>query len=140
MSTPLLVKVQQILQSTELFSEYIVALKLDNTSASHTAVMQSLQTFLSSLPEPTRLEILRVFAEEEASDSLGKRRPTSQPPFHLSIFTLKRKHVRMGGGGACLFAQRNMQIFAISMTNWLLVTCLFPTKASKQTHKASHIN
>ncbi|KAF9319174.1 hypothetical protein BG003_009751 [Podila horticola] len=71
MSTPLLVKVQQILQSTELFSEYIVALKLDNTSASHTAVMQSLQTFLSSLPEPTRLEILRVFAEEEASDSMG---------------------------------------------------------------------
>ncbi|KAF9425086.1 hypothetical protein BGZ94_007859 [Podila epigama] len=71
MSTPLLVKVQHILQSTELFAKYMVALKLDNPSASHTAVMQSLQTFLSSLPEPTRLEILRVFAEEEAADSLG---------------------------------------------------------------------
>lgn len=71
MSTPLLIKVQHILQSTDLFSAYVVALKLDKTSASHTEVMQSLQTFLSGLPEPTRLEILRVFAEEEASDSMG---------------------------------------------------------------------
>ncbi|KAF9171203.1 hypothetical protein BGX21_004389 [Mortierella sp. AD011] len=71
MSTPLLIKVQQILQSTELFSAYIVALKLDNPSASHTQVMQSLQTFLSGIPEDKRLEIQRVFAEEEASDSMG---------------------------------------------------------------------
>ena len=71
MSTPLLIKVQQILQSTELFSAYIVALKLDNPSASHTQVMQSLQTFLSGIPEGKRLEIQRVFAEEEASDSMG---------------------------------------------------------------------
>ncbi|KAG0278130.1 hypothetical protein BGZ95_004627 [Linnemannia exigua] len=71
MSTPLLIKVQQILKSTELFSNYIVALKLDNPSASHTQVMQSLQTFLSYLPENMRLEILKVFAEQEASDSMG---------------------------------------------------------------------
>ncbi|KAG0202684.1 hypothetical protein BGX28_004879 [Mortierella sp. GBA30] len=71
MSTPLLIKVQQILQSTELFSAYVVALKLDNPSASHTQVMQSLQTFLSGLPEDKRLEIQKVFAEEEASDSMG---------------------------------------------------------------------
>ncbi|KAF9934319.1 hypothetical protein FBU30_002458 [Linnemannia zychae] len=71
MSTPLLIKVQQILKSTELFSNYIVALKLDNPSASHTQVMQSLQTFLSHLPENMRLEILKVFAEQEASDSMG---------------------------------------------------------------------
>ncbi|KAG0345879.1 hypothetical protein BG004_002871 [Podila humilis] len=71
LSTPLLVKVQHILQSTELFSAYMVALKLDCPSASHTTVMQSLQSFLSNLPEPMRLEILRVFAEEEASDSMG---------------------------------------------------------------------
>ncbi|KAF9114287.1 hypothetical protein BGX27_011265 [Mortierella sp. AM989] len=71
MSTPLLIKVQQILQSPELFSAYIVALKLDNPSASHTQVMQSLQTFLSGIPEDKRLEIQRVFAEEEASDSMG---------------------------------------------------------------------
>ncbi|KAF9093551.1 hypothetical protein BGX29_005276 [Mortierella sp. GBA35] len=71
MSTPLLIKVQQILKSTELFSSYIVALKLDNPSASHTQVMQSLQTFLSVLPENKRLEILKVFAEQEASDSMG---------------------------------------------------------------------
>ena len=72
MSTPLLIKVQLILQSTELFSAYVVALKLDNPSASHTQVMQSLQTFLSGLPEDKRLEIQKVFAEEEASDSMGK--------------------------------------------------------------------
>jgi hypothetical protein len=72
MSTPLLIKVQQILKSTELFSNYIVALKLDNPSASHTQVMQSLQTFLSHLPENIRLQILKVFAEQEASDSMGK--------------------------------------------------------------------
>lgn len=71
MSTPLLIKVQQILNSTELFSNYIVALKLDNPSASHTQVMQSLQTFLSHLPETIRLQILKVFAEQEASDSMG---------------------------------------------------------------------
>ncbi|KAF9292215.1 hypothetical protein BGZ68_009806 [Mortierella alpina] len=71
MSTPLLIKVQLILQSTELFSAYVVALKLDNPSASHTQVMQSLQTFLSGLPEDKRLEIQKVFAEEEASDSMG---------------------------------------------------------------------
>ncbi|KAG9066956.1 hypothetical protein KI688_012868 [Linnemannia hyalina] len=71
MSTPLLIKVQQILNSTELFSNYIVALKLDNPSASHTQVMQSLQTFLSHLPENIRLQILKVFAEQEASDSMG---------------------------------------------------------------------
>jgi len=71
MSTPLLIKVQMILQSTELFSAYVVALKLDNPSASHTQVMQSLQTFLSGLPEDKRLEIQKVFAEEEASDSMG---------------------------------------------------------------------
>ncbi|KAF9210125.1 hypothetical protein BGZ49_005521 [Haplosporangium sp. Z 27] len=71
MSTPLLIKVQHILQSTELFSAYVVALKLDNPSASHSQVMQSLQTFLSGIPEDKRLEIQRVFAEEEASDSMG---------------------------------------------------------------------
>ncbi|KAF9431377.1 hypothetical protein BGZ76_000386 [Entomortierella beljakovae] len=71
MSTPLLIKVQHILHSTELFSAYIVALKLDNPSASHSQVMQSLQTFLSELPEEKRLEIQRVFAEEEAHDSMG---------------------------------------------------------------------
>ncbi|KAF9914173.1 hypothetical protein BX616_008814 [Lobosporangium transversale] len=71
MSTPLLIKVQHILQSTELFLAYVVALKLDVPSASHTQVMQSLQTFLSSLPEDKRLEIQKVFAEEEASDSMG---------------------------------------------------------------------
>ncbi|KAF9941017.1 hypothetical protein BGZ67_006073 [Mortierella alpina] len=71
MSTPLLIKVQLILQSTELFSAYVVALKLDNPSASHTQVMQSLQSFLSGLPEDKRLEIQKVFAEEEASDSMG---------------------------------------------------------------------
>ncbi|KAG0043685.1 hypothetical protein BGZ83_011136 [Gryganskiella cystojenkinii] len=71
MSTPLLIKVQHILKSTELFSAYVVALKLDKPSASHTEVMQSLQTFLSGLSESKRLEILRVFAEEEASDSMG---------------------------------------------------------------------
>ncbi|KAK3834296.1 MAG: hypothetical protein JOS17DRAFT_39251 [Linnemannia elongata] len=71
MSTPLLIKVQHILNSTELFSNYIVALKLDNPSASHTQVMQSLQTFLSHLPENIRLQILKVFAEQEASDSMG---------------------------------------------------------------------
>ncbi|KAI1315348.1 hypothetical protein EDD11_000956 [Mortierella claussenii] len=71
MSTPLLIKVQQILQSTDLFSDYVVALKLDSPSASHTQVMQSLQTFLSNIPGDKRLEIQRVFAEEEASDSMG---------------------------------------------------------------------
>lgn len=71
MSTPLLIKVQHILRSNDLFSQYVVALKLDNPSASHTQVMQSLQTFLSGLPENKRLEIQKVFAEEEASDSMG---------------------------------------------------------------------
>ncbi|KAK3805886.1 MAG: hypothetical protein J3Q66DRAFT_407441 [Benniella sp.] len=71
MSTPLLIKVQYILQSNELFSQYMVALKLDNPSASHTQVMQSLQTFLASLPENKRLQVEKVFAEEEASDSMG---------------------------------------------------------------------
>ncbi|KAG0298797.1 hypothetical protein BGZ98_000065 [Dissophora globulifera] len=71
LSTPLLIKVQQILQSTELFAGYIVALKLDDSSASHTQVMQSLQTFLSGIPDDKRLEIQRIFAEEEASDSMG---------------------------------------------------------------------
>ncbi|KAF9579659.1 hypothetical protein BGW38_003993 [Lunasporangiospora selenospora] len=71
LSTPLLIKVQRILQSTQLFSEYMVALQLDNPSASHTQVMHTLQTFLSRLPEPQRLEIQRVFAEEEAADSMG---------------------------------------------------------------------
>ncbi|KAF9179798.1 hypothetical protein BGZ51_006654, partial [Haplosporangium sp. Z 767] len=68
MSTPLLIKVQHILHSTDLFKDYVVALKLDNPSASHTQVMQSLQTFLQGLPEDMRLEIQKVFAEEEASD------------------------------------------------------------------------
>lgn len=71
MSTPLLIKVQYILQSNELFSQYMVALKLDNPSASHTQVMQSLQTFLASLPKNKRLQVEKVFAEEEASDSMG---------------------------------------------------------------------
>ncbi|KAF9996240.1 hypothetical protein BGZ65_008173 [Modicella reniformis] len=71
MSTPLLIKVQNILQSTELFAQYVVALKLDNPSASHTQVMQSLQNFLSGIPENKRLQIQKVFAEEEASDSMG---------------------------------------------------------------------
>lgn len=71
MSTPLLIKVQALLRSPTLFSNYVVALQMDNPSASHTQVMQSLQTFLNQLPATTRLEIQRVFAEAEASDSMG---------------------------------------------------------------------
>ncbi|KAI7819316.1 hypothetical protein BC939DRAFT_266370 [Gamsiella multidivaricata] len=71
MSTPLLIKVQHILHSPERFSAYILALQLDNPSASHTQVMQSLQTFLSGIPEDKRLQIQKVFAEEEVSDSMG---------------------------------------------------------------------
>ncbi|KAK3839666.1 MAG: hypothetical protein J3R72DRAFT_492615 [Linnemannia gamsii] len=71
MSTPLLIKVQALLRSPTLFSNYVVALQMDNPSASHTQVMQSLQNFLNQLSAPTRLEIQRVFAEAEASDSMG---------------------------------------------------------------------
>ncbi|KAF9941564.1 hypothetical protein BGZ67_004631 [Mortierella alpina] len=71
LSTPLMIKVQEMVRSPALFSKYIAALQMDNASASHTQVMQSIQTFLSELPTPTRLEVQRAFAEAEASDSMG---------------------------------------------------------------------
>ncbi|CAO3566417.1 unnamed protein product [Mortierella alpina] len=71
LSTPLMIKVQDIVRSPTLFSKYIAALQMDNASASHTQVMQSIQHFLSELPAPTRLEVQRAFAEAEASDSMG---------------------------------------------------------------------
>ncbi|KAG0201662.1 hypothetical protein BGX28_005579 [Mortierella sp. GBA30] len=83
MSTPLLIKVQNILQSTALFTKYVTALQMDNASASHTQVMQSIQTFLSDLPAPTRLEVQRVFAEAEASDSMGLSSSTLETAHQL---------------------------------------------------------
>ncbi|KAF9193737.1 hypothetical protein BGZ51_002401 [Haplosporangium sp. Z 767] len=71
MSTPLLIKVQDILRSQTLFSKYVAALKMDNLSASHNQVMQAIQTFLAELPDPTRLALQRAFIEAEASDSMG---------------------------------------------------------------------
>ncbi|KAG0222916.1 hypothetical protein BGW42_006242 [Actinomortierella wolfii] len=71
MSTPLLIKVEAILPNEGVFLRYIDALKLDAPSASHSEVMQSLQVFLSSLPETTRLQVQKIFADEEASDALG---------------------------------------------------------------------
>lgn len=72
MSTPLLDRIQGILQAPRLFQAYVVALKMDDASASHTQVMNSIQAFLATLPAHTRLAMQRVFAEAEASDSLGK--------------------------------------------------------------------
>lgn len=45
---------------------------MDDASASHTQVMNSIQAFLATLPAHTRLAMQRVFAEAEAADSLGK--------------------------------------------------------------------
>ncbi|KAF8982676.1 hypothetical protein BGZ52_001608, partial [Haplosporangium bisporale] len=61
---------QGILQAPRLFQAYVVALKMDDASASHTQVMNSIQAFLATLPAHTRLAMQRVFAEAEASDSL----------------------------------------------------------------------
>ncbi|KAG0350355.1 hypothetical protein BC939DRAFT_474314 [Gamsiella multidivaricata] len=83
MSTPLMIKVQEILRSPSLFQNYVSALKLDNPSASHTQVMQSIQAFLSALPAPTRLRIQRAFAEAEASDSMGLSTLTLETVFQL---------------------------------------------------------
>ncbi|OAQ35659.1 hypothetical protein K457DRAFT_489292 [Linnemannia elongata AG-77] len=83
MSTPLLIKVQALLRSPTLFSNYVVALQMDNPSASHTQVMQSLQTFLNQLPATTRLEIQRVFAEAEASDSMGLSSSTLEIAYNV---------------------------------------------------------
>ncbi|KAG0325668.1 hypothetical protein BGZ99_000316 [Dissophora globulifera] len=71
MSTSLMIKVQEILRSPALFQNYVSALRLDNPSASHNQVMSSIQSFLSGLPAPTRLQVQRAFAEAEASDSMG---------------------------------------------------------------------
>lgn len=75
MSTPLLDRIQGILQAPRLFQAYVVALKMDDPSASHTQVMNSIQAFLTTLPAHTRLAMQRVFAEAEAADSLGKEEP-----------------------------------------------------------------
>ncbi|KAF9921930.1 hypothetical protein FBU30_008007 [Linnemannia zychae] len=83
MSTPLLIKVQTLLRSPTLFMNYVVALQMDNLSASHTQVMQSLQNFLNQLPAPTRLEIQRVFAEAEASDSMGLSSSTLEIAYRI---------------------------------------------------------
>ncbi|KAG0024660.1 hypothetical protein BGZ80_011328 [Entomortierella chlamydospora] len=83
MSTPLMIKVQTILRSPTLFTNYLAALKLDNPSASHTQVMQSIQSFLSALPAPTRLQVQRAFAEAEASDSMGLSTSTLETAFQL---------------------------------------------------------
>ncbi|KAG0209045.1 hypothetical protein BGX33_005869 [Mortierella sp. NVP41] len=83
MSTPLLIKVQALLRSPTLFSNYVVALQMDNPSASHTQVMQSLQNFLNQLPASTRLEIQRVFAEAEASDSMGLSSSTLEIAYRI---------------------------------------------------------
>lgn len=56
---------------------------MDNPSASHTQVMQSLQTFLNQLPATTRLEIQRVFAEAEASDSMGLSSSTLEIAYNV---------------------------------------------------------
>ncbi|KAF9163833.1 hypothetical protein DFQ27_002982 [Actinomortierella ambigua] len=83
MSTLLLIKVEAILPSESVFLRYIDALKLDAPSASHSEVMQSLQTFLSSLPETTRLQVQKIFADEEASDALGLSSYTLDTALHL---------------------------------------------------------
>ncbi|KAF9972834.1 hypothetical protein BGZ73_003980 [Actinomortierella ambigua] len=83
MSTPLLIKVETILRSESVFLRYIDALKLDAPSASHSEVMQSLQTFLSGLPEATRLQVQKIFADEEASDALGMSPYTLDTALHL---------------------------------------------------------
>ncbi|KAI8601611.1 hypothetical protein EDD21DRAFT_102405 [Dissophora ornata] len=83
MSTPLMIKVQTILRSPTLFQNYVSALKLDNPSASHTQVMQSIQAFLSSLSAPTRLQVQRAFAEAEASDSMGLSSSTLDTAYQL---------------------------------------------------------
>ncbi|KAF9898825.1 hypothetical protein BX616_003569 [Lobosporangium transversale] len=83
MSTPLMIKVQDILHSEALFHNYVAALKLDNPSASHTQVMQAIQSFLATLPAPTRLRVQRAFAEAEASDSLGLSGTTLETAFQL---------------------------------------------------------
>ncbi|KAG0263811.1 hypothetical protein BG011_008011 [Mortierella polycephala] len=83
MSTPLLIKVQEILRSQILFSKYVAALKMDNPSASHNQVMQAIQTFLAELPNPTRLAVQRAFIEAEASDSMGLSSSTLETAFHI---------------------------------------------------------
>ncbi|KAF9427174.1 hypothetical protein BGZ76_002440 [Entomortierella beljakovae] len=83
MSTPLMIKVQNILHSQPLFNNYLTSLKLDNPSASHNQVMQSIQSFLSTLPAPTRLEVQRAFAEAEASDSMGLSSSTLDVAYQL---------------------------------------------------------
>ncbi|KAI1317042.1 hypothetical protein EDD11_009108 [Mortierella claussenii] len=83
MSTPLMIKVQTIVRSPVLFNNYVSALKLDDPSASHTQVMQSIQTFLSSLTAHTRLQVQRAFAEAEASDSMGLSSSTLETAYQL---------------------------------------------------------
>ncbi|KAF9115606.1 hypothetical protein BGX27_007185 [Mortierella sp. AM989] len=83
MSTPLMIRVQNILHSPTLFTNYLAALKLDNPSASHTQVMQSIQSFLSTLPASTRLQVQKAFAETEASDSMGLSTSTLETAFQL---------------------------------------------------------
>ncbi|KAG0027471.1 hypothetical protein BGZ82_008958 [Podila clonocystis] len=83
MSTPLLDRIQGILQAPRLFQAYVVALKMDDASASHTQVMNSIQAFLATLPAHTRLAMQRVFAEAEAADSLGLTRSTQDTLFNL---------------------------------------------------------
>ncbi|KAF9384818.1 hypothetical protein CPC16_008264 [Podila verticillata] len=83
MSTPLLDRIQGILQAPRLFQAYVVALKMDDASASHTQVMNSIQAFLATLPAHTRLAMQRVFAEAEASDSLGLTPSTQETLFNL---------------------------------------------------------
>ncbi|KAG0331602.1 hypothetical protein BG004_001595 [Podila humilis] len=83
MSTPLLERTQGVLQSPRLFGGYVVALKMDDASASHNQVMNSIQAFLAPLPPHTRLAMQRIFAEAEASDSLGLTPSTQDTLFHL---------------------------------------------------------
>ncbi|CAG8450903.1 8096_t:CDS:2 [Ambispora leptoticha] len=61
-----------LLYNKGLFEAYLQALQLDNASASHQQVMDSLQRFLNERCTPsTRLRVQKVFAEEGAADELG---------------------------------------------------------------------
>ncbi|CAG8456548.1 11591_t:CDS:2 [Ambispora gerdemannii] len=61
-----------LLYNKKLFEAYLQALQLDNVSASHEQVMNSLQRFLNERCTPsTRLRVQKVFAEESAADELG---------------------------------------------------------------------
>jgi hypothetical protein len=71
-SFPLLDRVSDVLGSERLLEDYMVALKLEDPSASHQEVMKSLNDFMNTKLSPqTRDNLQRAFLETEVSAELG---------------------------------------------------------------------